>query len=290
MDKVIDWLLEDNNPAVRYRTRAELLKDKANKSHVMDWVNTFIPGNWQEAQGLWYIYYLTALAECGLTNRDIAINKDKALAFYNGGPFEYNCGNFMQLRALIMLGFQDEPRVCSIIDNLSERQLADGGFLCLHRLDKLKYNPKSCVKSNNLALLFCAECKKRGIETKITDAFLLYFWKHHLFYRTGDLSALILKARDGYRTIDAFYPFEVMRVGLQNIVEAFCALGYGNDERLRDARDLLNSKKNNSGQVVLDGTLSKSYLPKERVGKPSKWATFYALLAEKEAQQYPSRE
>jgi hypothetical protein len=28
--------------------------------------------------------------------------------------------------------------------------------------------------------------------------------------------------------------------------------------------------------------LSKSYLPKERIGKPSKWVSFYVLLAEKE--------
>lgn len=42
----------------------------------------------------------------------------------------------------------------------------------------------------------------------------------------------------------------------------------------------LKQQKNENGQVILDGTLTKSYLPKERVGKPSKWATFYTLLAE----------
>lgn len=88
----------------------------------------------------------------------------------------------MQLRALIMLGFQSEPQINEILNNLHNKQLSDGGFLCLHRL--------------------------------------------------------LLNARDGWRSIDAFYPFEVMRVGLQNIVEAFCALGYGNDERLKEAWNL----------------------------------------------------
>jgi hypothetical protein len=74
-----------------------------------------------------------------------------------------------------------------------------------------------------------------------------------------------------------------MRIGLQNILEALCALGYGDDERLGEAWDLLNNKRNKDGQVILGGTLSKSYLPKERVGKASKWATFYTLLAEKAA-------
>lgn len=70
-------------------------------------------------------------------------------------------------------------------------------------------------------------------------------------------------------------------MGLQNIVEAFCALGYGNDEPLHEAWDLLNSQSDVDGKVILKGTLSKSYLPKERCGKPSKWATFYKLLAQK---------
>jgi hypothetical protein len=179
----------------------------------------------------------------------------------------------MQLRALIMLGFREEPRVFEIIENLSAKQLPDGGYLCLHRLNKLKYVPKSCAKCTNHALLFCSEYAKKGFDIKIKDDLLSYFWKHHIFYRTGNSEALILQAREGWRTIDAFYPFEVMRVGLQNIVEALCALGYGDDERLCDAWDLLNNKRNKDGQVILGGTLSKSYLPKERVGRPSKWAS-----------------
>jgi hypothetical protein len=73
-----------------------------------------------------------------------------------------------------------------------------------------------------------------------------------------------------------------MRVGLQNIVEAFCGLGYGNDKRLNEAWNILESKKDGEGKYVLDGTLTKSYLPKEKIGKSSKWVTFYALLAKKE--------
>ena len=92
----------------------------------------------------------------------------------------------------------------------------------------------------------------------------------------------MLNCREGWRTIDTFYPFEVMRVGLQNIVESISALGYGNDPRLQEAWDLLAAKQGADGKFSLDGTLSKSYLPKERVGKPSKWVTFYALLAQTE--------
>jgi hypothetical protein len=188
----------------------------------------------------------------------------------------------MRLRALVMLGFSSEPQIDKILNNIKERQLPDGGFLCLHRLDKLGYIPKSCVKSNLHALMLCAELKKRGIETAFESGLLSYFWNHNLFYRSSDRSALILNAREGWRTIDTFHPFELMRIGLHNFTEAFCALGYGNDGRLNKAWNILNSRKNNDGAYLLDGTLIKSYLPKEHVGKPSKWVTFYALLAEKE--------
>lgn len=133
-----------------------------------------------------------------------------------------------------------------------------------------------------MALMFCAECRKKDITPQIEKPLLDYFWKHNLFYRTDNPESLILNTREGWRTIDTFYPFEVMRVGLQNIVESFCTLGYGNDDRLKEAWDILNSKKTEVGKYILDGTLTKSYLPKERVGKPSKWITFYALLAQKE--------
>ena len=90
---------------------------------------------------------------------------------------------------------------------------------------------------------------------------------------------------EGYSGINHRYGFFYAHggsFGLQNIVESFCALGYGNDPRLSKAWNILNSKKTLDGKYILNGTLTKSYLPKERVGKPSKWVTFYAMLANKE--------
>jgi len=231
---------------------------------------------------LWSLYYLNAFAECGLTYEDVPLSREKSIHFGTRRGFDHGCGDYMRLRALVRLGLAGEPTVAAIIRRLAERQLPDGGFLCLHRLDKLQRIPKSCVKANMHALLFCAECRKRGIQADIEEPLLGYFWRHNLFYRTGQPEVLILNTREGWRTVDTFYPFEVMRVGLQNMTEALSALGYGNDVRLRHAWNLLQSKKDGIGRVLLNGTLTKSYLPKERVGKPSKWATFYTLLAEKE--------
>ncbi len=279
---VIQWLLEDENPAVKYRTQTELLGETADKALVVSWVNGFLPTDWQERTGLWYTYYLTAFAECGLTFEDIPMLVERAIEFEGGNDFGYGCGDYMRLRSLIRLGLGNEPAVTKIIKKLTERQLPDGGFLCLHRLEKLKYIPKSCVKANMHALMFCAECRKKGFKADIEDSLLEYFWNHNLFYRKDDSKTLILNAREGWRTTDTFFPFEVMRVGLQNIVESLCALGYGNDPRLREAWTLLETKRTSDGKYVLNGTQTRSFLPKERVGKPSRWVTFYALLAEKE--------
>ena len=65
------------------------------------------------------------------------------------------------------------------------------------------------------------------------------------------------------------------------IVKAFNVLGYGNDERLREAWELLNSQSDEDEKIILKDVLSKTYLPKERCGKPSKWATFYRLPAQR---------
>ena len=70
--EVINWLLEDNNPAVKYRTQTELLDETSDISLVKQWINSKIPTNWFNTKGLWYVYYVTALAECGLTRNDIS--------------------------------------------------------------------------------------------------------------------------------------------------------------------------------------------------------------------------
>jgi len=283
-DELINWLLEDKNPAVAYRTKTELLGQSASKSEVMEWINGFIPADWHTVSGLWYVYYITAFAECGLTSEDIEREQiEKAFSVLQH-QFDCGCGDFMLLRSLIKMGFSNEPVVADTIHNFQVHMLPDGGFLCLHRLNKLNYTPKSCYKDNMHALLFLAECYKKGIRVEGSKNLINYFLNRDIFYRSGE-RRLVLDGHEGWRTIDTFYPFEVMRVGLQNVLEALCALGFGHDARLNEAWDLLKTYQDETGKFVLKGTLTKSYLPKESVGKPSKWVTLYSLLAQNEREQ-----
>ena len=278
--EALAWLLEEDNPAMRYRTKTEILGEPANKEPVIAWINGFLPEDWQRREGLWYTYWLTAVAECGLSWDDIPMDVKRATRFEGRHGFECGCGDFMRLRALVRLGLGAAPTVAELIRGLPQSQLPDGGFLCAHRMEKRKNMPKSCAKATLHALLFAAECRKRGIETGIEAPLIEYFRRHNLFYRTDDLKTLMLDGRAGWRTIDCFYPFEAMRVGLQNVVESLCVLGLGEDECMAGALAMLQSKRGADGRYPLEGTLTKSYLPKERAGVPSKWVTFYALLAE----------
>lgn len=196
--------------------------------------------------------------------------------------FECSCADFMLLTALMKLGFSRHETIHNIIAKLSDYSLPDGGYFCWRMMNKLDYTPKSYYKANLHALMFIAECHKQGMQISTLQPLIDYFLNRNIFYKSTDKTSLVLDNREGWRNIDTFYPFEVMRVGLQNILEAFCALGYGNDERLQEAWTMIDGFKDDSGKIILKGTLTKSYLPKEKVGKASKWATFYTLLAEKE--------
>lgn len=282
MKDTLLWLLEDSNPAIQYRTRTELLGENSDISPVRDWILSRLPADWPEAKGLWYRYYILALAECGLKHENVPQGcLDRAIGDLETA-FECGCADFMLLYALVKLGLGECKAIHQIIASLNDRQLPDGGFVCERRLKKLGYTPKSCYKANLHALMLAAGCKKAAIEAPFTAALAEYFLRRNIFYRSDTPDTLVLDSREGWRCTDIFHPFETMRVGLHSIVEAFAALGFGQAEPVRAAFNLLEQHKNVDGRVILDATLTKSYLPKERVGKPAKWPTFYALLAEKE--------
>jgi hypothetical protein len=157
--------------------------------------------------------------------------------------------------------------------------LPDGGWLCLHRLNKMDRTPKSCIKAAMHGLLLAGELHKQGRPPGWGAALIDYFLKRRVFHRTSDPARLVLDCRPGQRMTDVHFPIEVMRVGLPVLLEAFAALGVGRAPELREAWSLLDEKSDEQGRLVLEGTLNKPYLPKERRGKPSKWATLYACLA-----------
>jgi hypothetical protein len=62
-------------------------------------------------------------------------------------------------------------------------------------------------------------------------------------------------------------------------------MGYGNDERLNTAWNLLEKKKHANGRYPLEKTPSQSPWKVGEVGQENKWITFYAYLAKKYRQE-----
>lgn len=282
--QTLDWLLEEDNPGVRVRALTGLcgLPDddpqvSAARDLVIRWLDAARDLSWMEEDGLRLRLNLTAMAESGLARGNLPIESlvDRLLNQVD----DVNCGDFILLRALVMLGYGADPRVERSLARAAEAQLPDGGWLCLHRLNKMARTPKSCIKANMHALLLAGEMSERGLHFPGIEELVGYFLRRRLFYRTNSPSRLVLECRPGYRMTDAYFPIEIQRVGLPLLLKALADTGVGRAPELAEAWRILESKSDAQGRTKLEGTLAKSYLPKERVGRPGKWVTLYALLA-----------
>ena len=69
------------------------------------------------------------------------------------------------------------------------------------------------------------------------------------------------------------------RAGLLEILLALSRMGYGGHPELDRAWALLEGKRTDQGRYILDWTPAQALLPGGKRGTPSKWVTFYALLA-----------
>ena len=286
-NEVINWLLEAENPGVRTRTLTELCGYSANSDIVQESrmevaksLDAVRNPSWMAMKGQILVYNLSALAEAGLSRRDVDVEAvvNKLLS----QPFDNGCGEVMAFRAMVMLGYGQDGRVIDRLSQMKDNQLPDGGWLCLHRLKKMDRTPRSCIKVAMHGLLLASELKKRGMEINWAEGLIQYFLKRRLYYRTDHPSQLVLNLA-GRRMTDVFFPSEFFHVGLPLLLEALAVLGVGNAPELEEAWVLLDKKKDAQGRIVLEGTLptNKSYLPRERVGKPTKWGTLYAYLASK---------
>jgi len=282
---ILDWLLEADNPGVRVRALTGLRGLSVDhpvvceaRHKVIQSFDTARDLAWMALNGQILVYNLTALAEMGLSRDDVPT--EPVVERLLSQQFDANCADLMALRAMVMLGFGRDDRVVERLEQMEEARLPDGGWLCLHRVQKMDRVPKSCIKVAMHGLLLAAELRQQGIEIAGTDGLITYFLKRRLFYRMDRPDQLVLN-QPGRRMTDIFFPNEYFHVGLPVLLEALAVLGAGEAVELDEAWSLLEAKMDHKGKIHLEGTLpgNKAYLPKEGVGKPSKWGTLYAYLA-----------
>ena len=309
MKPALDWLLEDEQPSVRYLALTQLLEKAENDPEVKDARNAIPEKGWaadilakQQPGGFWVAeesfykpkyfstnWMLLILSDLGLTKKDPRIasaceqwikkfSKPDGGFAMEGSKTGHLCTNGNTARALVKFGYSEHPKVKSAFEWLVKNAAELGGWSCFgsgRNLDSWE------------GMSAFAEYPRQ----KWTKNMKLVVEKATEFYLERELH----KQGDHYEPWYRFhYPVHYyydLLVGL----EFMTALGYTKDARLRHAVGVLKKKKGAGGRWNLDavhpdveGGMGEWYAkhPKqapqpfslEGEGEPSKMITLRAML------------
>jgi hypothetical protein len=301
--QVIDWLLEENQPAVRYFTLTDLLGRGRNDSEVKEayssiskkgWAFDILglqktEGHWQSKRSLYKPKYTATnwmsliLSDLGLTKENRQVRKAVDLFFkeWLAIPSMTNifndevCVVGNTARMLTRFGYMDDSRVRKLFDRLVEDQKEDGGWHCFESSS----GTLDCWEG--LAAFSALPKSKQTRKIKNSIERGAEFYLERKLFDDGDKRYLPW-FRFHYPN---HYYYDVL-VGLDVITR----LGYGDERRLRPALDILNEKRQHDGTWLLEkvhpdlGAGAQYPLPKkvnpfalEEQGKPSKWITLTSL-------------
>ncbi len=311
---VIEWLLEKNQPSVRYRTLVDLLGRKEGDSEVREARSMIPKKGWaadilklQKPKGyfeprepksvrawlrfLQFPEYLSTiwralvLSDLGLTSADPRIRKVADLVFeYKlqlGTPVNFFteevCIVGNTARMMTRFGYGDDFRVRKLYDRMLEDQKEDGGWNCV------KSEHGTLDSWEALAAFASLPRSKRSRRVAQSASRGVEFY----------LERKLLQGEGRYAPwLRLHYPvhyFYDVLVGLDVVT----ALGYADDRRLEPALRVLSDRRQSDGAWLLDrvhpdldaganGDLlgrARKVRPfaLEKEGEPSKWITLTAL-------------
>lgn len=304
--EVFEWLLASDNPSVRYRTLVELM-DRGGSEEALEAKKAILEskpvrklmeamhpdGYWLQknykgritGDGVEYgsfgttHFCLSYCAELGLDRSQPFIEKAASrylgLQKEDGDWWEHiSCLYGYNIRTFVMLGYRDDKRVQKAIDLMLCTKRPDGGYLCdMHEKGKGK-PPKSCIRGSAKALLaFSAlpEYWEHERCLKLAD----YFLNRNGIYRNSDPKVFACRDMEG----DSF-PI-IWGTNVWEILYALSRMGYGKDERLREAWRVMESRKDADGRYLLNQTPGQCPWKVGKAGEPNQWITLYCMLAEK---------
>jgi hypothetical protein len=300
--KILDWLLEKDQPAVRYAALVDLLDRRPDDIEVRS-ARSLIPRvGWAAEQlrrqrpgGFWepheprnvrqwvnFLYFpkfhstfwrALVLSDMGLDATNPRIKKVADLVFnYKlrlGSPvnFFYEEASISGNTARMMtrFGYAEDFRVQKLFDWLVEDQREDGGW------NGEQGAPGTVDTSEPLAAFAALPKAKRlpKVQRAIERGAEFYLERK-----------LLGRGRPTPERLWLHYPthyyYDIL-VGLDLLTQ----LGFGSDRRLRSATDLLTKKRRSDGRWAMDRPHPDSQNPKplviEEIAKPSKWITLRAL-------------
>jgi hypothetical protein len=316
---VLDWLLEENQPAVRSIALTDLLERREGDPEVraarariarVGWASDILSR--QGPDGFWerreprtvqeYLYFLwfpefsatiwsaIVLADLGLTSADPRIRKtaDRLFEYKLGLSSMINlyheemCAVGNAARTLTRFGYGEDPRVRRLYDWIVEDQRPDGGWNCTQG------TPGTLERWEPLAALAALPRAKRSRRMEDATARGAEFYLERQLFREGSRYA------PWFRFHYPNHYFYDILVGL----DLLTSLGYADDRRLRPALRLLAEKRRRDGTWKIDraspdapASLLHLHVKKMRPlqleppGQPSKWLTLKALRVLKRVEE-----
>ncbi len=304
----VEWLLEPDQPSVRYLTLRDLLDKDEDDPQVQEAKEAIPRRGWaadilakQDPAGWWvraerfytpkYLstnWMLLVLADLGMTKGDPRIRKAadewiRRFAAADGGfgidsnKSSHLCTVGNTARALVQFGYADHPAVRKSFEWMEKNRSHLGGWSCFgsgRNLDS--WEPMSA---------FVAYPKSKwtaGMQRAVEEA--AEFFLQRELHTQGD------HYEPWYRFHYPVHYYYDLLVGL----DFMTALGYGGEPRLEHALSVLRKKRRPDGRWNLDavhpdveGTMAEWFAkhPRDRptpfaleaVGKPSKMITFRAM-------------
>jgi hypothetical protein len=316
-DQVVRWLLNEDQPSIRYLTLRELLGKTQNDSEVkhakenitqVGWAKDILErqapdGYWVRERSLFEPKYtatfwmILVLSDLGLTKEDPRVDKAAQLWMNrsqtkDGGFEDYNCNakeghlciTANTARALVKFGYEDHPKVRSAFRWLVENQAEKGGWSCWNFGGRQAGRDLDSWEPLSAFAVYPTQKWTRRMKLAVERA--------AEFYLERELHILPKGERYGpwYRFHYPNHYYYDLLVGLN----VMTALGYSDDKRISFALSLLKKKRRPDGRWNLDAinpdpessqaSWDKKHPKKasipfalETPGKPSKMITLTAL-------------
>jgi hypothetical protein len=271
---VISWLLEEDQPSIRYLTLTELLDKPEKDSDVKSAKKNITKVGWaqeildkQLPGGFWYhdkslfnpafptfhatFWMLLILSDLGLTKEEPKVAKASELwmercATKDGG-FSWNgkagghlCITGNSARALVKFGYQDHPKVGRAFEWIVKNQAEKGGWSCWN-FGK-KRTGRTLDSWEPLSAFSVYPRQKWSRSMKLACERGAEFFLERELHKQG------ARWEPWYRFHYPVHYYYDLLVGL----DFMTALGYSDDKRLRYAISLLREKRRRDGRWNLD--------------------------------------
>lgn len=286
MNHIIQWLLEDDMPHVKYRTMIELQGRTKNDfevqkayDHLMNSeMLRLVMDKFQDKNKWEHINAFLCLYEFGLTRQDLSLD-DAVERIIKDLNKSMKCSKTLLLRNLVALGYYEHPWVNEQVHLSFLNLREDGTIRCLDtgkKTNDSKLPDMGCYRQTTTYLLLAAELKKKGIILPQFDAITTFYKDHHVIFHKGVAEKWIVKD-----ITQAFFPIDHVNLGIQMILYGLSILGAGTGDHCQRADEILQSYKDSEGKYMLSHSFDKPYFDVGPVGQPNKWVTLYTELYEK---------